>query len=111
MIKDIEVVRSIVEPALRSVLSDKGIEKVTVVAGLDHSDEPVVFADIFYGADASVADGVTLIQAANEAMARLSSKGDDRFVHVTHHFLEQDEHLGSMQYSLRPSGKRRLGKV
>jgi hypothetical protein len=88
MTLDIDTVAKIARPIIRKVLDPYGLEEVTFAADVDHDGDPVIRASLTYKPNAAEFPVENLVRAVNEVMERMSSKGDERFVHLRHLYAD-----------------------
>ena len=89
MTLDIETVTRIAGPIIRKALDPYGLEEVTFAADVDHDGDPVIRASLRYKPTASNFPVENIVRAVNDVMEQMSSRGDERFVHLRHLFADE----------------------
>jgi hypothetical protein len=86
---DIETVDKIARPIIRRTLDPYGLDEVTFVADVDHDGDPVIRASLKYKPNAGEFPVENLLRAVNDVMKQMSSKGDERFMHLRHVYADE----------------------
>jgi hypothetical protein len=89
MTLNIETVAAIATPIIRKVLDPYGLDAVTFAADVDHDGDPVIRASLTYKPNAGEFPVETLLRAVKDVMEHMSSKGDERFVHLHHLYADE----------------------
>jgi len=77
-----EGTKLIVEPILTQALKPFGLTGLELADAVDHDGDPIIQAIARYRTNAPKLQPRVLLDAVNQAMIRLSERGDNRFVYV-----------------------------
>lgn len=102
-----EATKQIVEPILKQALKPFGLTSLELADAFDHDGDPIIQVIARYRTNAPKLQPRVLLDAVNQAMTRLSERGDNRFVYV------RSVYAGGRAVAddFRPPSKARRGKA
>ncbi len=102
-----EPTRQIIEPILTRALKPFGLASLELSDAFDHDGDRIIQAIARYRTNAPKLQPRVLLDAVNQAMARLSERGDNRFVFVRNVYTSGR----AVSDDFRPPSKARRGKA
>ena|SRR5215216_3445390 len=75
---------------LTPLLGTFGLDRVEVVPGGDHDDDPALFITAYYRPGSSVPQGEALLEAFGALHRALRAAGEERFSYLDHRFSDDD---------------------
>ena len=87
---DLAAIGTLIERHLHSRLASFGYERADIAVRPDQEGEDRIFVVAHYGPGAPALDAAVSLAAATELNRIVGDYGDDRFVHLTHAWADED---------------------